>query len=216
MCKLKTILNYSLFLGIVLAAFAGCSDERLDSSLTRSLVQFEDPTDLTKCEIEDICKSSKADFELVNQCMLNCLSSGYSEDTLSLYECQQLEDALNLYSRTDIETVLDNYGVDKSIYDACTFYVENSEKDDVFDLLLEKYPNFTNDDWKMVFYMYYCGMLINDNITVTRAISLSCAVSVGGALISCFSAAGIGGVVGLGWWLATYSASLVGVVASCI
>lgn len=33
--------------------------------------------------------------------------------------------------------------------------------------------------------------------------------------ISCMSAVAIGNLAGLGWWLASYSASLAGVVASC-
>lgn len=212
MCKFKALLSTPLFLGVTLMAFYACSSEELDST---SLSNGAEVTTRPVVQIEDVCKLSKSEFEFVNPNMNNCLSFDSEANRLSEDESKQLENALSLYSRTDIETVLDNYGVDKKIYEACKFYEENLGKKDVFSLLSEKYSDFTYDDWKMTFDMYYCGMLINSNIIKTRAMSASCAISVGGAVISCMSAVAIGNLAGLGWWLASYSASLAGVVASC-
>ncbi len=213
MCRFKSILSTSLFLGVSLIAFNACSNEELDSTSLAN--EAEVATRSIDFQIEDIYNLSKSEFDFVNQSMNNCLSSGSSENMLSENESKQLEDALSLYSRTDIETVLDYYNVDEKLYEACLFYKENAGKEDVFNLLSEKYIDFTYDEWKTVFDMYNCGMLINNNFTTTRAMSASCAISVGGAVISCMSAVAIGNLAGLGWWLASYSASLAGLVASC-
>lgn len=210
MCSFKVLFNTPLFLGVILMAFSACSSEELDSISNEMEVKTG-----SSSQIEDICKLSESEFEFVNQSMSDYLSSNSKSSKLSENESKQLENALSLYSRTDIETVLDSYSVDKRIYEACNFYKENIGEKDIFSLLSEKYSDFTYNDWKMAFDMYYCGMLINDNVVKSRAMSAGCAISVGGAVISCMSAVAIGNLAGLGWWLASYSASLAGVVASC-
>lgn len=213
MCNFKVLLSTSLFLGVATIAFYACSNEELDATSFPNDV--EATTRSATVQVEDVCNLSKSEFEFINQSMNDCLSSGSNENRLSESECKQLEDALSLYSRTDIETVLSNYSVDKKIYEACKFYEENAGGKDVFNLLNEKYSDFTYNDWKMAFDMYYCGMLINNNLVKTRALDTSCAFSIGGAVVSCMSAVAIGNLAGLGWWLASYSVTLAGLVASC-
>lgn len=122
-------------------AFNACSSEELDST---SFSNEAGVTTRSMAQIEDICNLSKSEFELVAQNMKDTLAC--SNNKLSERESEELEEALSLYSRTDIEAVLEHYGIDKRIYEACLFYSDNIGKEDVFNLLIEKYTDFDYND----------------------------------------------------------------------
>lgn len=209
MRKFRVLLSISLFWGVILMAFNACSSEELDST---SFSNEAEVTTRSMAQIEDICNLSKSEFELVAQNMKDTLAC--SNNKLSKRESEELEEALSLYSRTDIEAVLEHYGIDKRIYEACLFYSDNIGKEDVFNLLIEKYTDFDYNDWKLAFDMYHCGMLINGMVS-TRAMSTGCAMSIGGSVLSCMGACLIGNMAGFAFWMVEYSYSLVQLVYSC-
>lgn len=129
MSKFKIFWLTSLFLwGVALVAFNACSNEGLDSTSNVETIENVD-------QIKKICESSQSEFCIIGQSMQKYQNSGSDEERFSESECEALENALSLYSRTDIETVLEHYGTDYRIYEACIFYKDNIEKDDVFNLL---------------------------------------------------------------------------------
>lgn len=199
-----------LCLVTIIVTFSACSNEELNT-----ISSYETVKDKSVEQIKESYDLSKHKFEKSYNNLNQLLSSPNKEEILTKFECQQIENALSLYSRTDIETVLENYNINPTIYKACNYYRENIEQKDIFKLLAINFPTLKQNDWEMAFDMYNCGMLINNSIIKTRSMSTSCAVSVGGAVISCMSALAIANVAGLCWWLATYSASLASVIASC-
>lgn len=191
-------------------------------------------TPTTKRIVEVAYSNSTQKFIEINTMLQN---AEFGEIMNKQQIVSEVENAVSEFNKMDIEVFLLQNNISLDIYDACCFYAENVESSDILNRMEQYFPDFTLAEFEQVFDIYYVSkimgndimmsrgdavsnqiggdVVVNDELAKQNKLSTGCVIAVSGAVVTCVSAVTIGNVAGLAWWLASYSTSLAGVIASC-
>lgn len=200
--------NFNLILVALITTFfvIGCSkDESINSPKTE--------------KIKELAIKSKSEFDK-EILRINKKTPLLRSSEITDADINNINSAIDFTKSHSVKSFFMKENLNPLIIDMAEFYRNNLNKQDVYELISEKYSTLSSNEMTMAFnithYSFFIDQIITDSgIIQTRRASGACMVAVAGAVVGAMSAVAIGNVAGLIWWGASYSLTLAGVATSC-